>query len=38
MLTLANTFLDTLSPNKDKAHFFRETERHKAVQWLLQDK
>ena len=34
MLTLANTFLDTLAPAQDKARFFRQNERERAIQWL----
>jgi hypothetical protein len=34
MLTLVNTFLDTLAPAQDKARFFNQTERDRAIHWL----
>lgn len=38
LLTLANTFIDTLAPDKDKTRFFDIKERDKAIQWLLSEK
>ncbi|MEO1287736.1 MAG: hypothetical protein AAFV93_08200 [Chloroflexota bacterium] len=37
LLTLANTFLDTLAPSKDKTRFFTITERERAISWLLHE-
>ncbi len=34
MLTLVNTFLDTLAPAQDKARFFKQNERERAITWL----
>jgi hypothetical protein len=36
LLTLANTFVDTLAPDKDKTRFFVKTKRHYAIKWLLE--
>lgn len=34
LLTLANTFVDTLAPSKDKSHFFEKSKRDEAIKWL----
>ena len=34
LLTLANTFVDTLAPSKDKSHFFVKSKRDEAIIWL----
>lgn len=38
LLTLANTFVDTLAPNKDKSHFFEKSKREDALKWLKNSK
>jgi len=37
LLILANTFIDTLAPDKDKTRFFDIKKRHEAVSWLLSE-
>lgn len=37
LLTLANTFVNTLAPGKDKTRFFTDKERDSAWQWVLAD-
>jgi len=37
LLTLANTFLDTFAPDKDKTRFFDVKNREEAIQWLLDE-
>lgn len=38
LLTLANTFVDTLAPNKDRTHFFEKSKREAAIEWLKSTK
>lgn len=37
LLTLANTIIDTLAPDKDKTRFFTVDRREQAIRWLLSE-